>query len=397
AGWLANPPARAQDDGSSDSGSSGRAPAPIPKIAAVSFVTWWSHDAVGYHPAIVLRYENQSDRDLTGVRISFQAKFTDLRNGYVTVARQQTMTSLPPGAVQNIMMRAPTSFELPIDQAQWPSIECKVMCRVGEVGDEGTQDILIANLVSVVMTDDEAVGKLAERPNIQKLADTQTNSHRNRPGHDSRHSSRQQPPPADTSPLSAGQPMLSLASAGKIEEGHKASMVHMLSGKNPGLGDDFYNFEQAYGRPAGYGSSPISRWTWARYVTHNPPMEIYVGAKSGSSVAQAMVVNVQQKLIASENQVVLLAKALAGKFKSQVPESARHSVKYLPSGRVEFSTLAGPSFHALYFAPRSSNPNESNYILVMSKEPGNLEQTVGDYIKGVSMLSFLRPLLGEAE
>ena len=45
----------------------------------LGYVTWWSHDAVGYHPAIQLKVENTSGQDLSGTIIRFQARFTDLQ------------------------------------------------------------------------------------------------------------------------------------------------------------------------------------------------------------------------------------------------------------------------------------------------------------------------------
>src|SRR5262249_35725340 len=58
------------------------------KLSAISYVTWWSHDATttgGYRPSILLKLENYSGKDLTGQLIRFQARFTDLTNGIVTV------------------------------------------------------------------------------------------------------------------------------------------------------------------------------------------------------------------------------------------------------------------------------------------------------------------------
>src|ERR1700735_4702355 len=50
--------------------------------------TWWSHDAVGYHPAMYLFLENMTGHAVGGGEIPFQGRFTDLHNGEVTVARE---------------------------------------------------------------------------------------------------------------------------------------------------------------------------------------------------------------------------------------------------------------------------------------------------------------------
>ena len=128
------------------------------RISVIGYVTWWSHDAVGYHPAILLKVENTSGQDLSGTVIRFQARFTDLRNGYVTVARQEKRTDFAYHQQIPLMLRGPSSFELPIDENAWPTIECKAMSRIGDVGDEGTQDLVVTRLESVTMTDEEVEG-----------------------------------------------------------------------------------------------------------------------------------------------------------------------------------------------------------------------------------------------
>ena len=95
-------------------------PLPSKHLQVVNFITWWSHDAVGYHPAIIIKYENISGRDLSGQVIRFQGRFTDVRNGYVTVARKELHEDLPVGGQKFLLMRGPSSFELPIDENSWP-------------------------------------------------------------------------------------------------------------------------------------------------------------------------------------------------------------------------------------------------------------------------------------
>ena len=51
---TATPPASAVDK-STDANESAQS---VDKLAALSYVTWWSHDATGYHPAILLKMEN---------------------------------------------------------------------------------------------------------------------------------------------------------------------------------------------------------------------------------------------------------------------------------------------------------------------------------------------------
>jgi len=141
--------------------------APMQKISAVGYVTWWSHDAVGYHPAIWLKIENNSRLDLSKSIIRLQGRFTDLHSGYVTVARKEVHLDFMPHQRNCVMLRAPSSFELPIDENAWPTIECKVMCRVGDVGDEGTQDLVVAHLDQIAMTDEESLAHLIKQTGIR--------------------------------------------------------------------------------------------------------------------------------------------------------------------------------------------------------------------------------------
>ncbi len=223
------------------------APAP-PKISLVSYVTWWSHDATGYHPAIYLKYENDSGHDLSGQLIKFQCRFTDVRNGYVTISRKEMRTDLEYTHRQFVILRGPTPFELPIDENSWPNIECKAMCRVGEVGDEGTQDLILCRLDSITMTDDEALEKLNRQDDIRK-ANFASGKTRKRPHTDSQEK-----------PLVTKMPLLHLAgqTAGLVVNGKTkksggpgSSLDYSLSTKGPGLGDDFFNFEQAFRPPGG--------------------------------------------------------------------------------------------------------------------------------------------------
>lgn len=367
-----------------------------PKIGVANYICWWVHDATGYHPAIFVRFRNDSNADLSGAHISWQAKFMDVRYGQVTVARAESVTLLGPGQQQTVMLKGPNSFELLIDKATWPSLECKVMCRVGQVGDEGTQDLLVGKLNQVVMTEDEAAGELARRPDMKRAASADDAPPQPAP---------QMPRKNRKSPaaLLATVPMLPLSAANKIMKVEKTVktpadnqplLTRFLSSKLPGIGDEYSTFEKYFGLPTSYGASPASHWTWVRYSPHNAPLDLYAGSKSGATAADVIVVSIPSTEVQQESQIITLAKALAGKYRSQVPEQAHKSVKYLPTGRVEFSSLSGATFHIIYFPPLSRGTDESHYILVLSREPGDIVQKTPDYLKGVDMLRFLQPLLG---
>ena len=88
-------------------------------FSVMACVTWWSHDAVGYHPAMFLLLENKSGHEIAGDEIPFQARFTDLREGYVTVAREYKRTPVHDHERFALFLRGPRSFELPIDSSVW--------------------------------------------------------------------------------------------------------------------------------------------------------------------------------------------------------------------------------------------------------------------------------------
>ena len=132
-------------------------------LKVVNYITWWSLDPTGYHPAVLLKLENNSGADLTGQEIHFQGRFLNLRTTDITVARKDSRSSFTPHQRVLVSLIAPDAYELPINSGDWPKLECKVMCRVGDVGDEGTQTLVITEVERVAMSDDEA------RQGLEKL------------------------------------------------------------------------------------------------------------------------------------------------------------------------------------------------------------------------------------
>jgi hypothetical protein len=133
------------------------------QLKVVNYITWWSLDPIGYHPAVLLKVENNSTADLTGQAIHFQGRFLNLRTTDINVARKDSRCGFAPH--QRVLMElvGPDAYELPINSAEWPQLECKVMCRVGDVGDDGTQTLVITEVEREAMSDDEA------RQNLEKL------------------------------------------------------------------------------------------------------------------------------------------------------------------------------------------------------------------------------------
>src|SRR5690242_1834494 len=58
---------------------------PPPQIYLPAYVTYWAHDAVGYHPAIILAIESDGVTNMAGVPIQLQAQFRVLAEGLLTI------------------------------------------------------------------------------------------------------------------------------------------------------------------------------------------------------------------------------------------------------------------------------------------------------------------------
>ena len=371
---------------SSDKGDTETQPA-SQDLSVVSYVTWWSHDATGYHPAIYIRYENDSAHDLSGSLIRFQCRFTDLRNGYVTVGRKEMRTDLARSRQRYVILRGARDFELPIDLNAWPNVECKVMSRIGEVSDEGTQNLLVCQLDSITMTDDEALEKLNKQDDIRK----------GRLNNKARKHKTETPPEA----LAASQgPALSATPANsqppKTSSKLAPNLDFSIKGKGPGLGDDFFDFEQVCGRPV--ETDPGSgKWTWAHY--HEPDnSDVYAGARKPGSKANIIISSVRSNKALTDAQLSLIAHAYAGKFKSQALGNFAHTVRYLPTGRVQMTKMSAPSFHlSAYNVDNSGDPSVNNYVLILSMLPVSDETTVVAEIKRSRILKFVTNMVGDLD
>jgi hypothetical protein len=353
------------------------------KIQADAFVAWWMHDATGYHPAIYLILQNTSGTDLSWKPIKFQGLFRDVKNGYVTVARDEITREFPANKQLYLLLEGPKAFELPIDQASWPSIECKVMCRAGNVDDDSiTQDIIVTKLEGVAMTDEEALAKLMDYSHPHMIK-----QHRAERVH------------APT-PLAAGEPLLSLSDTHHKpvhNDSKHESINHLLSGSHvAGLGDDYYEFEQAFGRPVESFYTHDLKWTWAHYSVADPQMTIFAGARGHSSKVDFIVAILPAAVIQQDSQVLALGRALAGKLKSQPLSSPEKTVKYLNTGRIQLSTAAAPSYKLFYIAPRNSSADD-NYVLGVSRIPGEPRTLLAENARRVAMLHLLSPILTDAE
>lgn len=371
----------ANDDGGGDAVSAPKTP---PKITAVGCITWWSHDAVGYHPAMILRIENSSGQNLVGERLRLQGRFTDLRNGYVTVARKDERMTLLKNEQMYIMLRGPSSFELPIDEFAWPSIECKAMARVGEVGDEGTQDLLITHLEPITMTDDEARAQLARQTDFRKVVKVASSNPTYQPN--TKALAQDDPP----------KPMIATAAGLSDKKTANDLSKHLnLPASLPSLGEDFYFFEKCFGiplqieaaKPATTRADLAKNLTWASYKPSSPFTLTFVGTKSAST-ADVIVVALPANLGLPESQYLAVAKLLAGKGLGGQLSNFTHSVRYLTSGRSEVSLASSPGCHVISYKI-TGDDGSPQQIIAVSRLTGDLESALIGYASQARMLHSL--------
>lgn len=372
--------------------ASSQADPEVYKITAVSFTSWWSHDATGYHPAVFLKLENDSGRDLSGQLIQFQSRFTDLRNGYVTIGRKEMRCEFANHQQLYVVLKGPQTFELPIDENLWPRIECKVMCRIGEIGDEGTQTLLITKLESVTMTDEEAMVKLSKQPDIRHSR-TKTSLGARFQAEYQKTKDRSGKGSVMDKPLSAKALALSntQSTSGKNHIDQEAPLLGQYKGSRlPGLGDDFFQFDKTFGKAEQWDSS--KNWTWVPYQNTSSRIKLFVGAKNRGAKADMLIAKVPADQVKQHSQVIGLARALSGKFKGQKLSQLSSSVKYLPAGRIEVTNLSALGYRVLFINPCSVSRDDKSYILIVSRLNGDLQATTPNIIRSTRLLGFMVPL-----
>lgn len=367
------------------------------RLSPKSVLTWWSHDATGYHPAVGLLLENSSGRDLGGILIRFQGRFLDLRNGYTQVARDEWDGEYHRNQQRFLKLRGPTPYELPIDKDQWPRIECKVMCRVGTVNDESTQDLVVTRIDRITMTDEEAMEKLRQdqgRRIISRQPSTASEAAR-RP-RETREPRREPVKPlvATAGSLNGDNKTEKPAGAKPAPASTRAGLNRLLAQTNlAGIGDDFFAFEQAFKRPRETDAKDAA-YTWAKFVPDADGVEIIVGSKGRTGKADIILAVIPQFLVSQDSQVVTLAQLLYKKHKTEQLKGPTYSVRYLPSGRVQVGSLSAAGCRGAIFFPRGQVGNENNYLIQLSRLPEDLDNLLSAQARRVPMLSVYAPFAG---
>ncbi len=404
-----------------------------PKLSVPAYVTYWSHDALGYHPSMALTIENVSDVSLLGEVIQLQAHFRLVSEGILTVYRWQTRLDTISSKQQvNTIAHSKRPFELPIDPAEWPMIECKVICKIGDASSEETQNLVVARIEPVAMSDEDARSQLNSQLGRNRLAKakieqgTKKFEAEHAAAHKHSHPSLPTPP---LKPLKApvaktltssnsqfaqsGQhlqpspptqplkPLTAVAntlggsfSAGNNNNINNNNNVEQFLTKSnlPGLGDDFYHFEKALGMPTATETKD-KNWIWANYKKH-PQVHIIAGSKGRTGKADVVVCAISQDSGLSDTQFTNFAKALAGKFKAEKASATEHSVRYTGAGRIELVNLTSQSLRSVYFT--SSDSGQKVAVIAVSRLPGSVSELLKEEGQRSELLRFVLGGLGEA-
>lgn len=359
-----------EDDDDSDDAADSRPPAPALKVQAERFVTWWFHDALGYHPAILIVVRNVSGRDLSGIPVKLQAQFTNARNGHVSVAREEVRQIFEDNREFQVFLKSPRAYELPIDQSLWPNLDCKVMCRVGDTGNEPTQMLIRSvKLEAITMSPDDAHTLLQKGPSTIRR-------------------------PIVPLPTRPEKPLVAMAGSLTHAAKPRKSIDEFVSSTTmPGLGDDFYQFEKKFGLPTETDLGEPD-WVWASYHNADPDMTVIVGSQGRSGKADMIVLSVPKSQIKGESQLIELARTITGKFRTESHTPTDHSVRYLPAGRLEYGSFQAKNYRAAFFAPGEAPASGTAFTVVVTRIPGNLLELLNKRTKKAKLLRFLAPMTG---
>lgn len=406
-----------EPEGGGDSGAS----KPSSKLFVPAFVTYWTHDALGYHPSIAFTIENNTGKNLVGSPIQLQAHFRVLAEGILNIYRWQTYFDTNGGQqLVNTEAHGKRPFELPMDQSEWPMIECKILCKLPD--GSPSQNLLVARVQPVAMTDDDARTQLnfllgrtrlaKARMEAQKKKDqlqaASTIKAKPKPEPQKQpnavsttgsgsNSSLSQPRPEPEKPLTAVAASMGNPLPPRGSELQALDLLVKGAATQAGLGDDFYHFEKSMGMPVETDLQD-KNWIWAQY-RKQPAMRLYAGSKGRTGKADTIICILKQENL-SDSQIGSAVKALAGKFKGEKINAAEHSVRYVDNslssgGRLEFIVINGQSFRGLSFKLNDSDGARATAVVV-SRLPGALGEQLKEEARKTNILSFLLTGLGES-
>ena len=413
-----------------------------PKLTVPAYVTYWSHNALGYYPSMALTIENVSDVSLLGEPILLQAHFRSLAEGILTIDRRQTRLDTISGKQQvNVIVHGKKPFELSIDPADWPKIECKVVCKIGDASNEEAQNLVVAGITAVTMSDEDAHSELNSQLGRNRFAKAKMELDKKKfeAEHAAARKHSEKSTPSPVKPLKApvakslqstipatggGANKVATATAGSLSgQSNQSSQSQQIQppqplkpltavantlggsfsvGSNnveqfltksnlPGVGDDFYLFEKAMGMPTATDAKD-KNWIWANYKKH-PQVRIIAGSKGRTGKADVVVCAISQDTGLSDSQFATFAKALAGKFKAEKTSATEHSVRYTGDGRIELVNLTSQSLRSVYFT--SNDAGQKVAVIAVSRLPGSVSELLKEEGQRSELLRFALSGLGE--
>jgi hypothetical protein len=390
------------------------------QITIPASITYWSHDSLGYHPSIAFTMENTSGQSLLGEPIKLQAQFRLLSEGLVTIARWQTAFDTIGGRQQvNTQAHGKRAFELPLDRENWPLIECKIVCKIGD--NEQAQTLLVERIEAQALSQEDALTNLNMKLGHRRLTEAKlAQAQKQRPlppskppvkiSHPTQPSAPANGPPPSSLGNRSAKPqenleMLAVAQSlnsqnhGTVAPQNTAAVQSTTPSQNllksnnlPGLGDDFYLFEKLFGLPTGVDTRDAA-WVWACYQK-SPKLQFFAGSKGHSGKVDIVIAALEEPTNLTENQITTLTRNLAGKFRLEKTAPVDHCVRYASSGRTEFLNVQAQSYRATAFKTQNSR-GQPLWTLAVSRLPGSLSESLREQAQKSKLLTWLLGTLGE--
>ncbi len=354
----------------------------VPKIVATGFVTWWSYDSSGYHPTIMVRLLNSSPVNLSWAPIKFQARFVDDRTGQVTVDHQTFCNEFNRNQTAYLKFKGPSPFDLSGDTNNWPRLECKVMCRVGEVGDAGTQTLLNTRVQSAILTDDQATNNLSQMPDIRSF-----NQQFSYNGSTLNSGFNDEPENNPNSTGMTAQPE-TMANYDKSQSLKPALDKFLNSVDVPGLNQGFYLYQEKFGKPV--HSEFLGDFTWVEYNYKPLDIEIFAGSKGHRGKVNLLILKIPGLLVPHTPNALKFSQLFSGSYSKQDVSPPIHHVKYTHAGRVDSVTCNASSYSIVIIKPRDS---KDVGLVILGDIAADWENSLKNDTQGSNLLNFLIPYL----
>lgn len=348
-------------------------------LSVLNYVTGWTLDSAGYHASVFMLIENTSGRDLSGVTIKMQGKFTDIRTLEPSTARLEVRRALKPHQQFSIALVSPKEQELPRDTQYWPVMECKAMARIGDVGDEGTEYLLVTKIDSATATQDDAFQKLNETTSYNRSNTSAAARSHGKTGGE--YASQTRPLIAKADRL---KPLPAVPAASGAGSKNDIFSVKPL----PGLGEDFYSFEKCFGLPVTTDARKKD-YTWAKYRHSGSGIDLVVGSKERTGKADIITFVLPRTAVKNDQSLIDQCKLFAGTLHNSKFSSAAKSVRYLPAGRMEMIASAAAGARILCMALPESHERPASYLVMISRLSSDPDEFLRNHQAGSEVLKGL--------